>query len=516
MIIAALVSLAATRQAETDFTIDANVRKPISPYIYGVNSPDYGPNPPDMQAMRGVGLAREGGNRLTAYNWETNASNAGNDWHFQNDGYLGKSDVAGWTETNFMKTAQSNGAAVLLTIPTAGYVAADKNGDGTGDVTKTPNWRETRFLKSYARKPGGHYAYPPDTTDKAVYQDEFVAYLEKTKTNSTPVFYAVDNEPDLWSQTHREIVDKPVTYAGIIANNIEFGSAIKAVAPKSLLFGPANYGWNGFRTFQSASDGNHRDFLDVYLDGMHDAEKTQGKRILDVLDIHWYPEARGDGVRITDETDKPGALAARIQAPRSLWDSTYVEDSWIASSLGKKPIALIPGIEAQIDRYYPGTRFSISEYSYGGSKVISGAIAQADALGIFGRCGLFAAANWGLSTKDTAILAGMKAFVNYDGQGAHFGDQGLAVMGGRPETSSVYAALDSKKPRRLTIVAINKTEGPMPMTFSIRGFEGASARAFTVNPGTLPQLKPTQAEVDGSKVHYRAPGLSVTVLEVGR
>jgi hypothetical protein len=252
----------------------------------------------------------------------------------------------------------------------------------------------------------------------------------------------------------------------------------------------------------------------VYLDGMHAAETSQGKRILDVLDIHWYPEAKGDGVRITDESPKAGTLAARIQAPRSLWDPTYVEDSWIADSLGKKPIALIPGIMGQIDKHYPGTKFSITEYNYGGKTVISGAIAQADALGIFGRYGLFAAANWGLSSKDTAMMAGLRAFVNFDGQGAHFGDLGLAVSGGSPESSSVYAALDSKDPKRMTVVVINKTDGPMPMNFSLRGFSGSSAHVFAITPASLPDLKAGSAEIDGSKVRYTAPALSVSVLDI--
>ena len=37
-----------------------------------------------------------------------------------------------------------------------------------------------------------------------------------------------------------------------------------------------------------------------------------------------------------------------------------------------------------------------TKYNYGGSKVISSAIAQADVLGLFGRYGVFVACNWGL------------------------------------------------------------------------------------------------------------------------
>ena len=51
-----------------------------------------------------------------------------------------------------------------------------------------------------------------------------------------------------------------------------------------------------------------------------------GKRLLDVLDFHWYPESQGD-CRIIASTDcdqlSTAQTQARMQSPRSLWDSTY-------------------------------------------------------------------------------------------------------------------------------------------------------------------------------------------------
>lgn len=52
------------------FEIDGRQRRPISPYIYGTNQPDWRRGPLFT-------LARWGGNRTSTYNWETNASNAG-------------------------------------------------------------------------------------------------------------------------------------------------------------------------------------------------------------------------------------------------------------------------------------------------------------------------------------------------------------------------------------------------------------------------------------------------------
>src|SRR5471030_2378624 len=251
-------------QAKHTFTVDVRDTKPISPYIYGANFVDWQKLPVP------VTVNRLGGNRLTAYNWETNASNAGSDWHHQNDNNMGDSNEPGWAIRNFLEPTQAHGALTLITIPTAGHVAADKKGDG--DVNQTPDYINVRFLKSYSHKPGGNYTYPPDVNDKAVYEDECVAWIEKIKKKSSPVWYMLDNEPDIWSGTHARIVPKPLTYAQIVANNIEYASAIKSVAPASLVFGWASYGWAVFRSFQGASDANGRDFTEFYLSSMKDAE----------------------------------------------------------------------------------------------------------------------------------------------------------------------------------------------------------------------------------------------------
>ncbi|CAN5664090.1 hypothetical protein BH11ARM2_BH11ARM2_00080 [soil metagenome] len=426
-------------------TVDLSKSYTISPYIYGANFPDW-------NALKTpFTVARMGGNRTTAYNWETNASNAGNDYRNQNDGYMGESNEAGKAMLDFMRGAEAHGAQPLITVPTAGYVSADKGPDD--DVNKTPNYLQVRFHKSLANKPGGHYTYPPDTKDKFVYQDEFVHWI--ASKSKTPLWFSLDNEPDLWHSTHSRIVPKNVGYGGILANNVNFASAIRRVAPKSWIFGPANYGWQGFRRFQDAKDSNGRDFLDFYLDGMRSAEKKAGKRLLNVLDVHWYPEAQGNGKRIVMGDDGVVNAEARIQAPRSLWDPTYVEDSWISQSIGKKPIVLLPGIKRQIATHYPGTKFSITEYDFGGSKHPSGTLAQADVLGIFGRYGLDVACHWGIGKDRPAQIAGFRAFLDFDGKGGRFGSVGHPVKGEDPATNSVYAATDRQG--RLTLVLLNKS-----------------------------------------------------------
>src|SRR5439155_26621035 len=57
------------QEGPLSFEVDGSKQAPISPFIYGTN----GPNWKKDGAL--YTMARSGGNRMTAYNWETNASN---------------------------------------------------------------------------------------------------------------------------------------------------------------------------------------------------------------------------------------------------------------------------------------------------------------------------------------------------------------------------------------------------------------------------------------------------------
>jgi len=497
------------------FTIDSQSgRNPISPFIYGTNVDDW------AGRSRGLRLGRLGGNRWTAYNWENNASNAGSDYQNQNDGYLGGGDTPGEAVRPQVANAFAAGASMVVTVPIAGYVAADKAPGG--DVNQTPDWLTARFDESRPAKSGG-FSYPPDTGDRVVYQDEFVAWLEAAmdarRDPSRTIFYSLDNEPDLWASTHSRI--RPtgaVTYAELVDRTTAFASAIKGVAPDALVFGPVSYGWQGFVTLQNAPDSNGRDFLDFYLASMRDAESRSRRRLLDVLDLHWYPEARGGGVRITDPSGAPDVAAARVQAPRSLWDAGYVETSWISQDAGVGAIRLLPRMRDKIAAQYPGTRLAITEYNYGGGEQISGAIAQADVLGIFGREGLFAAALWDLGGGSRFIDAAFAAYCNYDGALSRFGDTEVAAVTSDVEATSVYASVDAGHDERLVIVAINKSTGPTSADVAVsHPAELTHGQVYQITSAAAAVLKgPALSPLARNSYRLDMPASSVTTLVLER
>jgi len=445
--------------SDLTFLIDSSqARSFIHRTIYGTNAPDWSGH------SRYLTLARVGGNRLTAYNWENNASNAGSDWFHQNDDLMGGGNVPGEAMRRPVDAAFAAGASIVMTIPMAGYVAADKNGGG--DVNQTPDYLNVRFKRSLPRK-GSAFTLAPNPNDAFVYQDEFVSWLENRFPGATTrfdrrLFFCLDNEPDLWSSTHARIHPTPVRYDELLERTLATAAAIKDVAPYALVFGPVSYGWNGYVNLQNAPDsGAKGDFLDWYLREVAREEARVGRELVDVLDLHWYPEAQGNGERITGTGTSAAVVQARVQAPRSLWDPTYTETSWITqwSTLG--PIALLPRLSAKIAAQAPGKLLAFTEYNYGGGQHISGGIAQADVLGIFGREGVFAATLWELSGDERFNYAAFQMYRNYDGAGGAFGNTSISATTSDVPRSSIYASVDAANAQRMVLVAINKHSAPL-------------------------------------------------------
>jgi hypothetical protein len=140
---------------------------------------------------------------MTAYNWETNDSNAGADYLNQNDNFPGGGNMPNGAVAPGSGGAQRRRRRIV-TVPIIGYVSADHNGGG--DVAQTANYLSVRFHQSPARK-GSAFTLTPNTTDAFVYQDEYVNFLDKTYpgafvSSTTPLMLSLDNEPDLWQSTH--------------------------------------------------------------------------------------------------------------------------------------------------------------------------------------------------------------------------------------------------------------------------------------------------------------------------
>jgi hypothetical protein len=508
-------------------TINPAQTHAISPYIYGINDGVTGA-PTDLT------FARRGGNRWTAYNWETNASNAGSDYLYQNDNYLSSSATPAEAVRGFIATNQASGMASLVTVQMQGLVAGDES--GAVSTSNPPDL--TRFKQVVNQKSsssGAPFTTSPPTTDAYVYMDEFLWSLDQKfagqsifglSPTTQHVFAQLDNEPELWNSTHLEVQGpNPVTSDAYIAKTISLAKALKDQFPDLVIFGPVHFGFGGIYNWQgelSATPTGSNWFPDKYLPAIKTASAAYGKPLVDVYDFHWYSEAKDDsGHRVTTLTSATltdAQAQAIVQSPRSLWDTTYTESSWITGALGG-PIYILGRLQSHIAAENPGMKLSITEYNNGGSQHIAGAIAQADNLGIFGAQGLFAANLWPLNSDEPYILAGFRAFRNFDGAHSSFGDTAVQATSSNPQNVAVYASTDSTKPGRVIFVAINRSTSVQVTVIDGQPLSG-TAHLYQMTAATAATQSPIQPVAvgtvtpAGSKLTVTLPPLSVTTIDV--
>ncbi|MEO7716591.1 MAG: glycoside hydrolase family 44 protein [Capsulimonas sp.] len=465
----------ATVAATVDLTADHH---PISPMIYGMAfaSPAY------LSDLR-LGINRWGGNDKSRYNWaQGNAVNAARDWGWRNRWATGDKSLIGPSSAAdaFIKANLAASTQTMLTVPTIGWVAADSNtshyslnvpkaggsplqegfADGPIAGYDPAGNRQLTSVPSKARK-GAPFADPPSAVGP-VFQDEWISHLKRTfgdASHSGVRYYAMDNEPDLWDATHTDVHPARMGYDDIVKNFTEYADAVKDVDPAAQITGPVSWGWTGYQyspldrgddNFHTHADRNaHGDqpFLPWFLKQVRAHDQQTGRRSLDVLDIHYYPQ--GSGLYMGGGTDKD-TRARRLRSVRSLWDPTYTDESWIAEK-----ITLIPRMKQWAAENYPGTKIGLTEWNFGSAQTINGGLAVTDALGVFGREGLDMACYWAYPTDQSAGYLAFKLYRNPDGFGHGFGDMSVRAASANGDQMSVYAAIDSAT-GDATVMLVNK------------------------------------------------------------
>ena len=535
-------------------TVDPAVTQPISPYIYGINSYAGIPNAPKQ-----LTFDRAGGNRWTAYNWINNASNAGSDYHYENDDYLCNANNQPPCDPTkpaeaarlFIQGDQTNGLASLVTLQMQGNVSVDTN------VVQVPlpfpdlqYFRPIVDQKSSASAALFTTTPPPATTDNNVYMDEFAWNLDQLFLGQNifgsgaaqATFISLDNEPDLWNSTHAEIQGSTnVSTATFITKTVGLSRALKGLSKNAqtpaghfsnlVIFGSVNYGFEGIYSWQSdptisPTPSGADWFADHYLQSVSAASVSYGAPLVDVYDFHWYAEVYdSSGTRILNMTGTnltDAQIQLIVQSPRDLWDTTWMDtgnsNPWIVQTLGG-PINILGRLKAKIAAENPGMKLSITEYENGGFNHIAGTIAQADNLGIFGSQGLFAASFWPPSGTYSYTLAGFLAFRDFDGAGANFGDTYLQSTSSDVASVVVYASTDTTTPGRVVMVAINRSNSSKVTVISGQTLTGAAhlfqMTAASAAPQSLVQPVPAGTlNVSGSSLVITLPAYSVTTIDV--
>jgi len=521
----------------TEFVIHAD--RPtgaISPYIYGMAQPS-----PQHFAQLRLKLWRWGGNPASRYNWEKgNCWNAAADWEFRNGNYDNRAPadrLPSGVADKAIAAGKAAGSDVLVTIPTLGWVARDDN-NSTASVGVPPaggpplapgseaiagyDPAENRKLVSQRSLPrkGAPLSDPPNLTDDVVYQDEWVHHLTirfgKARTGGVR-FYAMDNEPDLWSVTHRDMRPVRQGYDGLLKQFLEYADAVKDVDPGAQVTGPVSWGWTGYLyspldqgadNYATAADRKAHDglpFLAWFLREVAAHDRRTGRRTLDILDVHFYPQSNGVYKGASD--NKTDAL--RLRSTRALWDPSYTDESWIATQ-----VELLPRLRKWIAMYYPGTGIGLTEWNWGADNTLNGGIAVAEVLGILGRERIDLACYWTAPTMGSPGFRAWQMYRNADGNGHGFGDVSVPVEGGDLDGAVCFASIDGRTGYPILMILNKSPRSGSMASLSIMGKPGLnSAERFQYSGADLKSIVrlPNITIKDGKAV-VEVPPYSMTLL----
>ena len=537
-----LVGTQAPPQSAEEITLHVDVaaaRKPISPYIYGMN--EYGTDDNDATLLDELRLPvrRWGGNATSRYNWQNDISNHASDWYFNNLKQSNATNLPNDSTVNrFINTNRAGNADTLLVLPLSGYVS---NNDATACGFRVSKYGAQKATAAADDRPdcgngeraNGTLITGNDPLDTSITINEtfvttWVSYLvgRYGRADSGGIrFYNYDNEPDLWFETHRDVKPIGYTYDEIRDLTYQYGTAIKDADPSAMLLGPTVHGWPYY--WHSPNDGQREDWADPddrnahggtpfvawYLQQMRAYEEANNVRILDYLDLHYYPQA--DGIALS-EAGNAATQARRLRSTRSLWDPTYVDESWIKDAGPDGGVVrLIPRMHDWVADNYPGTKLAIGEYHWGGQEHINGALAQADVLGIFGREGVDFATLWQPPQLNQPGAFAFRIYRNYDNAGGEFGDTSVAATSSDQARLSIYAAQRSSD-NTLTLVIINKSGAAQNATLTLDNFQaGGAAQRYRYAATNLNAIvRDDELSITNSTVTTAFPANSITLLIV--
>src|SRR5262249_36484162 len=294
----------------------ASSRRAISPFIYGMNFADE-----SLAAELGLPVRRWGGNSTTRYNWQNDTSNRASDWYFENIPNDNSNPGAlpdGSSSDQFVEQDLRTGTETLLTVPLIGWTPKSRAGSCGFSVAKNGAQQSTdpwmpdcgNGVRTSGADVTGNDPLDTSSAITPAFVQGWIAHLLGRYGNAVAggvQFYDLDNEPELWDDTHRDVHPAPTSYDEMRDRTIAYAAAVKASDPTAATLGPASWGWTAY--FWSALDwapggswwNNPQDrlahgnvaFLEWYLQQLRAYEQQHGARILDYLDLHYYPQASG-------------------------------------------------------------------------------------------------------------------------------------------------------------------------------------------------------------------------------
>ena len=539
-------AMARAQNPPVTVSVNANANQhPIDPLIYGVHFAD-APTLLDL----GATFNRYGGNSSGRYNWLQNIDNRGVDWYFESIPY--PNHTAGEWMDSFIATTKAGGAEPMLTMPMVGWVAkTNGNFDDLWSFSIAAYGAQVQQAPDHADAGNGCAVgadvYPCDAGSGGsggtpiivndpndasmpaddVFQQGFMDHVRNTwgpASTGGLKYWGYDNEPSIWPAAYWDVHPDGAGMDEVRDKMFAYGDRLRTVDPGVQLLGPEEWGWSGF--FFSGMDQQAyalgqcggpdcpdrvahggQDYVPYLLDQARIHEQNTGKRVLDVLSLHFYPQ--GGEFDCCPWDVSPAMQLLRNRSTRGLWDPNYLNESWIDDY-----VYLIPRMKQWVQAHYPGLKVGLTEYNWGAEDHINGATAQADVMGILGREGADMATRWVVPDPGSPVYNAFKMYRNYDNAGSRFGETSVSAAAPNPDEVAAFAARRASD-NSLTVMLINKVlAGGTPTTVNLAGFAaGPSAQAWQLTATNV--ITPLgSVPVAGGAFTLTLPAQSITLVVV--
>ncbi len=464
---------------------------------------------------------RFGGNMAEVFNWRLDAWNTGSDWYFTNF----KSEKPNLID-RFMAENQRNSVAPAVVVPMMGWIAKDGS---SGSFPESVYGKQVdsrggfgNGLKITSRE---KIIADPTRALMPITQDwtrDLINHL-KTRFGNFPHRYIIGNEPMLWHETHRDAHPTPATYDEVLTKFLVTATTVRKTDPEAVIIGPALWGflatqqsafdergpWNQFRKFADRDKHGGKAFLEWFLGAVNREERSTGLRLLDVVDVHFYPA--NEEIR-QKHPGLPEIRRKRMSAVKSLWDKNYEDDSWI-----KSKIYFIPRLRDVLSSINSSLKLAIGEYNFGAEEDISGAVALAETLGVFAQEGLWSANYWTIPKENSPAYFAFKLFRNYDGLGSAFAPIFVKKSSFISDDLSIFTSYDPDK-RLFTLAVTNKSQTDdheLSLNSQLKN-PPSSLRHFVYNEQHTDVIREIHEKMapTGKEVLINIPRLSVNLIEI--
>jgi len=443
-----------------------------------------------------VGVNRNGGNAMSNWNWQLDATNAGSDWYFLSNPQS-SSFPSGSTNDLQMDATLAAHSTYVTQVSAIGWVTGTRQKVWSFSVAHYGPQQSNECVgdggASYCAADAGNGVLADGTVlynNRTWYQPytptDAVSFVQHMRQRATPAIFdpsiivQLDNEPDIWHSTHRDCHPTAVTYDELWNYTVSYSTALKATYPGIRVAGPIWCCWCAY--FWSAKDGcgggadmaahDNMYITPWLLMKLNDHYLTHGVQLLDFIDLHYYPN-------VPDDDSTQARQQQFTDQVRSFYDATYPDPGWIGvsgcgASCNGPYVTLLPRFQQWIAQYAPNLTLglAVSEYSFGADSMFSPMLANAEVLAVMGSRGVAYSSRWTSPTDGSLAENAFKLYLNYDGSGSK-------VMGASVPTSS------STAPQLTAYSVHNSTTQTLFVLLFNLAFSADSAVSVTISSASL-------------------------------